>query len=277
MRRRAVAPPRVVGSSTAGFIFSLLLTLLVGAVPAAAAALTIVAAELTTDATGRVVAAGGVRISDGATTALGERAVLDPRRRLAVLTPGTVRSAQGMLRARRLTVRYTPARVTDVTAVGDASAEFEGTRILADEIILRPATEEAVATGHVLLMMPPDLRAQGSQLTYQRRTGRVTLSGPVSLRNADGTATARRLEARVGVREVRLRDNVEVRFGRITARADTATVIAPAKRVVLAGGVRVAQDGRVLWAPRVTVDYGTGRVTAQGPVKIQIMEAPAAP
>src|SRR3970282_2971354 len=93
-----------------------------GGTPAAAgAAITITAAEMTTDAAGMVVATGRVRISDGTNVAEGARGVRDTRRRVAVFTPGVVRGPQGVLQGRRLTMRYVPTRMPEVKAEGDAT------------------------------------------------------------------------------------------------------------------------------------------------------------
>ncbi len=246
--------------------------------PAALAAgvgLTITAAEMTTDAAGMVVATGRVRISDGTNVAEGARVVLDTRRRVAVFTPGIVRGPQGVLRGRRVVVHYLTTRLTEVKAEGDGFMELQSTRIAAGEITVGLVDEQVIAAGRVLVQAPPDLRAEGARLQFQRRTGALALSGQVRVQTAQGVAEGARLETQIGLQEVRMWGNVRVRFGDIAARADALTLLVPAKRAILVGGVRVEQRGRVLWAERVTVDYGTGRVVAEGPLRLRIPDTAA--
>ena len=256
-------------------LVALIAALPAGQATAAGVTVTITARQMTTDAGGRVVATGGVRISDGTTVAVGERVVLDPRRRTAVFTPGVVRGPQGLLRGRRLTVRYRATRLTEVSAAGDAGLDVQQARITADEITLRLADESVLAAGRVRVRARPDLQAEGTRLLFRRRTDVLAMAGPVRMQTAQGRGTAGRLEARHGGDDVRLWRDVRLHFGDIAARADAATLLVPAKRAMLAGAVRVEQRGRVLWAERVTVDYGTGRVVAAGPLRIRIPDTGA--
>jgi len=264
-------------ASTAALLAVLCLALSAGGTAAAAgASITITAAEMTTDAAGMVVATGRVRISDGTNVAEGARVVLDTRRRVAVFTPGVVRGPQGVLQGRRLTVRYVTTRLTEVKAEGDATIELQTTRIAAGEITLGLVDQRVTAAGRVRVQAPPDVQAEGARLQFQRRTGLLTLAGQVRVQTAQGVAEGTRLEARIGLQEIRMWGDVRVRFGDIAARADAATLLLPAKRAILTGAVRVEQRGRVLWAERVTVDYGAGRVVAEGPLRMRIPD-PAGP
>ncbi len=262
-------------ASTAALLAVLCLTLPPAGAAAAGASITITAAEMTTDAAGMVVATGRVRISDGTNVAEGARVVLDTRRRVAVFTPGVVRGPQGVLRGRRLTVRYVTTRLTEVKAEGDAFIELQSTRIAAGAITLGLVDQRVTAAGRVRVQAPPDVRAEGARLQFQRRTGLLTLAGQVRVQTAQGVAAGTRLEARIGLQEVRMWGDVRARFGDIAARADAATLLLPAKRAILTGAVRVEQRGRVLWAERVTVDYGAGRVVAEGPLRMRIPDATA--
>jgi lipopolysaccharide export system protein LptA len=257
------------------------LGLLAAILPAGAAAgaaagtpLTITADEMATDAAGTVVATGRVRVTDGRTVAEGARLVLDPRRRTAVFTPGTVRGPQGALRGRRVIVSFTTTRVTEVRAEGDAAAEQRTTRIAADVVALRLRDGSVAADGRVRVLAAPDIQAAGTRLLFKERTDLLTMAGPVRVQTARGVAEGARLEARVGRREVMIWGRVRLRVNDIDAQAQRVTLFADAKRAVLVGGVRVAQQGRLLWAERVTVDYGTGRVVAAGPLRMHIPQVP---
>jgi len=247
---------------------------LAAAVSAGAAAVTITAVQVTTEASGVVIATGRVRITDGTTVAEAQRAVLDPRRRVAVLTPGTVRGPQGTLTAQRITVHYTATRLTEMVARGAAALTSGETRIRADEIVARAATDQVTATGRVRATLPHAVTAEGTALTYSRGSGRVVLRGPVLVRHPEGTATARQAETEVKGDQVRLAGDVQMRVRDIRARADAATLIVPARRAVLTGHVRVEQAGRVLWGDRVTVDYVSGRVVAEGTLRLVIPDLP---
>ncbi len=115
---------------------------------------------------------------------------------------------------------------------------------------------------------------RGGGCSLERRTGRLTLTGSVRVVTAQGVAAGTRLEAGLDGQEVRMTGGVRARFGDITARAETLVLRPAAKRAVLTGAVRVEQHGRVLWAERVTVDYGVGRIVAAGPLRMTVPDAP---
>lgn len=200
------------------------------------------------DATGVAVAEGEVRISDGTTTALGQRLVLDTRKGTAVLTPGTVRSAQGVLRAREITLRLTSTRLTEAAARGEARIETRRGELSADEITLAPPHDRMTASGHVRLRAPPDVLATGSRLTYDGRSKVVTLIGPARIETRD-----------------------------IAARADQATLLVPAQKVILTGAVRVTQRGQTLEGTVVTIFYGARRIIAEGPTRLRFEESAPVP
>jgi lipopolysaccharide export system protein LptA len=253
----------------------LLTVLTLAAVPAGAASLTITASRMRSDAaTGVVVAEGEVQISDGTTVAVGRRLVLDTRRRTAVLTAAKVRGPHGVLEALEITLRFTPTRVTHVAARGKATLELRRGVLSADEIGISLEEERLTATGHVQVFTPPDVLATGSHLTYNRRTGRVALAGPVRVQTGQGVVTGQRLEGAEGLQEARLWGDVRVIVQDITARADAATLIAPAQKVILTGAVRITQRGQTLEGSRVTIFYGARRVIAEGPTRLRFEERP---
>ncbi len=214
--------------------------------PARAGSLTITAREMRADdATGVAVAEGEVRISDGTTTALGQRLELDTRKGTAVLTPGTVRGAQGVLYAREITLRLTSTRLTEAVARGEARIETRRGELSADEITLTLPHDRMTASGHVRLRAPPDVLATGSRLTYDGRSKVVTLIGPARIKTRD-----------------------------ITAQAEAATLLVPAQKVILTGAVRVTQRGQTLEGTVVTIFYGARRVIAEGPTRLRFEERP---
>lgn len=246
--------------------------------PARAGSLTITAREIRADdATGVAVAEGEVRISDGTTTALGQRLVLDTREGTAVLTPGTVRGAQGVLRAREITLRLTSTRLTEAAARGEARIETRRGELSADEITLTLPHDRMTASGHVRLRAPPDVLATGSRLTYDGRSKVVTLIGPARIETRQGTVTARRLEGVEGLQQVRLLGDVRARFRDIAAQAEAATLLVPAQKVILTGAVRITQRGHTLEGSRVTIFYATRRVIAEGPTRLRFEESAPVP
>lgn len=200
------------------------------------------------DATGVAVAEGEVRISDGTTTALGQRLVLDTRKGTAVLTPGTVRGAQGVLRAREIRLRLTSTRLTEAAARGEARIETRRGELSADEITLTLPHDRMTASGHVRLRAPPDVLATGSRLTYDGRSKVVTLIGPARIETRD-----------------------------ITAQAEAATLLVPAQKVILTGGVRVTQRGQTLEGTVVTIFYSARRIIAEGPTRLRFEESAPVP
>ncbi len=242
-----------------------------------ATAITITADELTADADGVIVAAGRVRIFDGTTAAEGALARVDLSRRTVLLLAGTVRGPQGVLRGRRVSARYAAARITEVRAEGEAVLELsrQAVRVDAASAGLRLADHVASASGDVRVWAGADLQARGQRLHYRMNADILTMAGPVRVEATRGVAEGDRLEARVGRREVTLWGTVRLRVDEVAATADQVLLLLPAQRAVLTGGVQVTQRGRTLWARRVTVDYGRGRVVAEGPLRLTIPQEEA--
>jgi len=271
-----VRRPQAVWSSLC--LVMLLAFLALAPFPAWAAPLTITAARMHSDsASGVVVAEGGVRISDGATVAVGRRLVLDTRRQRAILIQGTVRGREGVLEGLEITLRFTPTRLKEVTARGEASIETRRGVLFAHEITIVLTEDRLTATGGVRVFAPPDMLATGSGLTYNRRTGRVTLAGPVTVQTGQGKVTGQRLEGVEGLQQARVSGDVRAIFRDITARADAATFDALAQKVILTGAVRVQQDGRTLEGTRVTIFYTTGQIIVEGPMRLRFVPGPTAP
>ncbi|MGH7753158.1 MAG: LptA/OstA family protein [Gemmatimonadales bacterium] len=239
--------------------------------PAWAAVLTITASTLTADAvTGIAVAEGGVRLTDGVTTATGRRLVLDTRRGTATLIPGVVRSPDGTATAQTITARFQRTRVTGVTAAGGASLAMRRGTLSAAQIDLLVAEERLTASGGVRLTAPPDLAATGTRLEYRRRTEDVAMTGPVTVQTAQGSITGGRLTGKVDLQRAHLSGPVAARVGAITATADAAALDVPAKTMTLIGSVRLRQGNRVLVARKVTVHYESGRIVAEGTTRLEI-------
>ncbi|MGH2452963.1 MAG: LptA/OstA family protein [bacterium] len=246
--------------------------------PAWGAVLTFTASSLVGDATtGVAVAEGGVRFTDGVIVATGGRLVLDTRRRTATLATGVVRSPDGTLTAQTISARYLGTRVSEVTASGAPSLAMPRGRMSAAEIVLLVAEERLTASGGVRLRAPPDLVATGSRLEYGRRTGEVTMAGPVTLKTARGTIAGTRLTGQADLQRARLTGPVTARFGAINAAADEAALDVPAKTVTLSGTVRIRQGGRLLQASKVTIYYVSGRLVAEGTTHLEIPGEPGAP
>jgi len=240
-----------------------------------ASAITITADELTMDAAGVIVAAGSVRISDGTTAAEGARVEVDLRRRTILLTPGMVRGSQGVLRGRRISARYASARLTQVRAEGEATLAARAVRVAAAAIDLHLLEETVAASGGVRVWAGADLQVRGARLLYRLKDDLLTMAGPVHVEATRGVAEGDRLEARLGRREVTVWGTAALRVDDISATADRVLLLVPEQRAVLTGQVQVTQRGRTLWAQRVTVDYGKGRVVAEGPLRLTIPQEQA--
>jgi lipopolysaccharide export system protein LptA len=182
-----------------------------------------------------------------------------------------------VLEGLEITLRFTPTRLKEVTARGEASIETRRGVLFAHEITIVLTEDRLTATGGVRVFAPPDMLATGSGLTYNRRTGRVTLAGPVTVQNREGRVTGERLEAAEGLQQARVWGDVRVSFRYITARADAATLIAPAQKVILTGAVRVQQDGRTLEGASVTIFYATRQIVVEGPMRLRFVPGPTAP
>ncbi|HEV8339238.1 MAG TPA: LptA/OstA family protein [bacterium] len=268
---------RLVSLPAAGLLAAALLAGLLSE-PAWGAVLTITASRLTADAvTGVAVAEGGVRLTDGVTTATGPRLVLDTRRRTATLAAGLVRSPDGTLTAKTIMARFLRTRVTSVTAAGEATLAMRRGTLSAAQIELLVAEERLTASGGVRLKAPPELAATGMRLEYRRRTDDVTMAGPVTVQTAQGTITGGRLTGKVDLQRAHLSGPVAARVGAITATAGAAALDVSARTVTLIGSVRLRQGSRMLAARKVTVYYESGRVVAEGMTRLEIPAEPGSP
>jgi lipopolysaccharide export system protein LptA len=260
----------------------LLLTATTVAVVAAASAagpasrVDITADELRLDAADRVAtAAGRVRITDGVTTATAARATLFQREGRGVLTgDARVVAPEGTLTGQEITVMYTTAAITRVTAAGAASLRAEGTRIAASAITVAPSSDTLTASGRVGLTTPPGITAVGDRLTYRRVRGLLVMEGAVRMQNADGSVEGDRLEAFGRWDRAVVTGNVHGVFRDIEVRSRIAEVTSAEKKAVFIGDVRLTQPDRRMITERVTVWYAVGRVVAEGQTTIRLEPQP---
>ncbi|MDR7573983.1 MAG: hypothetical protein QN194_13805 [Armatimonadota bacterium] len=260
MRHRAVAAVAV-------------LVVLFGAGLAAGGGVEISAAGMEVDGnTGRLMARGRVRVSDGIRTLTGELLIANLRTGLGVLRAGQVRIPEGVMQGARVELAFTQARITRIAAQGDASFETRRGVIFADRVEVGLSSGRLTATGSVRVFVPPDVVAFGSRLVYGRPTGQIRMEGPVRLQSAQGLVTGDVLEGSEGLQWVVMRGGVRIESADLRGRADIARLFARERRVVLEGRVFVQRSRQSMWADRVTVFYGTRRVVVEGLQRLLIEE-----
>jgi len=264
--------------AAAGLTAALLCGPAIGPAGAAAAAtqVTITADTMSVDATTRVgTATGRVRITDGKTTATAARATLNHREGRGVLS-GQARASgpQGVLEGDEITVEYTTAVITKITARGQANLEVEGSLVSAQIVTIVPATDTVTAQRDVTFFTQPDIVARGAQLVYQRSQGTATLEGRARLQNRDGFVEGDRIDGFKRWERLVVTGDVHGAYRDIEVRSRAAEVLATEKKAVFTGEVRLSQPGRRLTTEKVTVWYGAGRVVAEGQTWIRIEPIP---
>ncbi len=243
---------------------------------APAPAVQLAAGEITLDAaTGEGEAAGGVRLTDGRTTAVAARARLARRTGLAVLSGGArVVAPQGTLVAREITVAFTRQTITRIVARGDATLDAQDLRLQAPGITIVPAREEVTADGGVALVVGPDVTATGQRFVYRRTAGEMVLEGDARVVTRDGSVSGTRIEADRRVRRARVRGPVRAVWGQLAVESQTALLDHQAQVAVFTGQVRAADPHRRLTTERLVVWYTHRRLLAEGPTHIVVEPAP---
>jgi lipopolysaccharide export system protein LptA len=248
----------------------------VDAAAPAAQQLSVTADTMDIDAATRVLTATGhVRISDGRTTATAMRATLFQREGRGVLAgEARVRSPQGVLGGNEITVDYTTALITRITASGAASLDAEEVRITAQTIVIVPTTDTMTAHRDVTFSAKPDIVATGAELTYQRSMGVTTLQGQARLRSRDGVIESDRIESYRHPERLVATGNVHGVYRDIDVRSRAAEVLGAEKMAVFTGEVQLVQPGRRLTSEKVTVWYAARRVAAEGQTWMRIEPTP---
>jgi lipopolysaccharide export system protein LptA len=242
----------------------------------AGAGLEITADAMVVNAATRVATASGrVRITDGRTVAVAERATLYHNEGRGVLI-GTARvtGPQGELEGREITITYTTRAITRITARGSASVDAEDVLISAQVITIDPAAGTLVAEQKVTAFAKPDIVATGAALTYHRAEGRIVLEGAARVQNREGFLEADRLEGFRRSERVVATNNVHGRFRDIEVRSRAAEVLHAEKKAIFSGQVRLTQPGRQMATDRVTVWYHAGKVLAEGQTSVRIEPQP---
>jgi len=239
-------------------------------------AVQLVAGEITIDAaTGDGEAVGGVRLTDGRTTAVAERARLARGAGLAVLSGGArVVAPLGTLAAREITAVFTRQAITQVVARGGAVLDAEELRLRAPAITIVPAREEVTADGGVALTVPPDVTASAERVAYRRAAGQMVLEGDARVVTRDGHVAGTRVEADRRAHRVRVSGPVRAVYGQLQVESQAALLDGQAQVAVFTGQVRAADPHRRLVTERLVVWYTQRRLLAEGPTRIVVEPAP---
>lgn len=251
------------------------------AVPAQAASIEIRAGTLVVDsAAGTIVASGGVVVTDGRATIRAPRAVVSRSLGTATFEGGVVVTFPGgTLEA--ATVR---ARLASFRAIERASAQAATLRLRAGtlragtlraaDVTVWPDQGEATATGAPTLLGARGFVLTGRVMRYDLRTRRVSVTGSATVRSSDAVVTGDRLDGDPAAEIATLRGRVRGTFGAIRGTARAATINARDRVAILEGDVALQRPDGTLWASRVTIYYGAGKVVAEGVTRIVIEEKP---
>lgn len=230
-------------------------------------------AEVVVRGGGRIIEArGSVRITDGRNTVHAGEAVFAVRERRIRLGAGVVvTSPEGTLKAAEAVVLLSgPRRLAGVEASGGVELHTGGRVLRAGRIRYLVDGPQAVASGRVSLLIPPDLVASGEQLTLRGR--RATLSGGAKFQNKDGTIEGDTIEVSDHDHVAQARGNVRSTWQQTRISADAATVHARDRTAIFRGRVIVTQPGRTMRTAALTVYYAERRMIAEGDTTIRLEE-----
>lgn len=229
--------------------------------------------SLTTNATAQTVTARGhVWVTDGIFVARAVAAQYAQRTRQLVLAGGViVRSAEGLLRAREVTLSLNGnQQVQLITARGNVHVETRGRSISAQRVTYLPATGAATASGAITMIAPPDFRATGEDLIANLAHDVATLTGRARIQTAEGFLEGDRLDADGRSQTAVGRGRVIGTFRKVRLTADMATVWAREEKVVFRGHVKLVDPTRTLSADQVTLYYKAGRMVAEGATSVRV-------
>lgn len=243
---------------------------------AAARSIQINADSVTSTEGGQVVEARGhVLVTDGRIRVTADRLIYDRKGRQLKLT-GSVKitTPQGTLQSGQATARLTRSNMLDaIEAMGDVSVRSADRTLQADRLTYLVKDATLIATGHVVVMFPPDLTVKGGEL-FARRTDVAIVTGRARVQSADGSIEADRLEVQGPAQTALARGNVVAIFQETRITSVSATLLAKENRAVFREKVTVTRPDRTMTAQVVTYYYKEKRIVAEGQTTIKIQETP---
>lgn len=253
-----------------------------GLSPAAAASrspdksLNITADEVTTDGTGTtVLARGHVQVTYGGVRAKSDLLRWDRPAGAAKLTGHVVvTEPQGSVTgdAVSLEVMGPDHRVVSAVVTGHAAFESPEYSLMADEITADRRSGRLAAQGHLTMFSAPDVIVTGERGAYDQHAQYAVVSGHAAASSKDGRLRGEWIELfRASGRAV-VHGPVGAELYGAVITGDHATVTFRTKTAVFTGRVVVTRRQGTLWADRVTLFYGDGRIVAEGGTRVRFAD-----
>ncbi len=232
-----------------------------------ASPLQLTADQVTVDNTGATLtAAGHVRIDYGADRATADLLRLNRAARTAVLSGHvTATGPQGQATADAITLVLSQANeITRAVMSGNASVETTQYALSADSIDADRSGEHLVAAGHVTMFDAPDLVVTGDRLVYDGRSQHGLVTGHPTVANKAGRLQGSAIELFRAEDRAVIHGPVQADVYGAVATSEDAAVNFKTSVATLTGKVVIVRRQGTLWADRVTIDYKTRRLVAEG-------------
>ncbi|HXX40327.1 MAG TPA: LptA/OstA family protein [bacterium] len=229
--------------------------------------LNLAADQVTVDNTGTTLTATGhVRVDYGTDHGTSDSLRLNHAAHTALLSGHvTVTGPQGRATADAVTLTLTPSNeVTRAVMTGNASVETAQYALSADSIDADRSAQRLVADGHVTVFDAPDLIINGDRVIYDERTQHGVVTGHPTVANRAGRMQGTVIELFRAEDRAVIHGPVQADVYGATATSANATVDFKTSIVTLTGKVVIVRRQGTLWADRVTIDYKTRRMVAQG-------------
>ncbi len=229
--------------------------------------LQLTADHVTVDNTGAtLVAAGHVRIDYGADRATADLLRLNRAARTALLSGHvTATGPQGQASADAITLVLNQVNeITRAVMNGNASVQTPQYALSADSIDADRSAEHLVAAGHVTVFDAPDLVVTGDRVVYDGRSQHGLVTGHPTVANKAGRLQGSAIELFRAENRAVIHGPVQADVYGAVATSEAAAVNFKTSVATLTGKVVIVRRQGTLWADRVTIDYKTRRMVAQG-------------
>jgi lipopolysaccharide assembly outer membrane protein LptD (OstA) len=160
------------------------------------------------------------------------------------------------------------SHVSQVVLTGQASLETSSYALLADRIVSDRERNRLTAAGHVTVFSHPDLIATGASFTYDEGPQAAVVRGDgatrATIQNRDGRIRGTWIEVSRRTGQAVVHGPVAAEIYDATLTGAAATIDLDRGVAVITGPVTVARRQGTLLADRLTVDYRTRRLVAEG-------------
>lgn len=243
--------------------------------PALQGPINVTADEIVVDNTGtQLTARGHVRLTYETGVATANMLNLRRRERTAEFSGNAVISdPRGKATGDHIIVAFTASnQVGRITMDGGASAETKDYALQGDHIVADRAAGRLVADGHITLFTAPDLIVNGDRAIYEQAAHYGAVSGHVVASNRLGRILGDWVEFFQQKEQATIHGPVTAEVYGATITGGLAQIDFPKSTAVFSDHVQVTRRQGTLTADRVTIQYKTRRLIAEGTTHVHFIE-----